>query len=43
MSMIGMREYRYLFKNIGLLTISQFATKFLAFFSTIIYEHFDYD
>lgn len=32
-----MHGYKYLFKNIGLLTISQFGTKFLAFFLVPLY------
>lgn len=32
-----MGKYRYLFKNIGLLTLSQFATKFLSFFLVPLY------
>lgn len=32
-----MGRYKYLFKNIGLLTLSQFATKFLSFFLVPLY------
>lgn len=32
-----MNKYRYLFKNIGLLTLSQFATKLIAFFLVPLY------
>ena len=35
-----MKGYRYLFKNIGLLTISQFGTKLLAFFLVPLYTSF---
>lgn len=34
-----MKEYKYLFKNIGLLSLSQFATKLLAFFLVPLYTN----
>ena len=35
----GKSSYRYLFKNIGLLTLSNFATKFLSFFLVPLYTN----
>ena len=34
-----MNRYRYLFKNIGLLTISNFSSKFLVFFLVPLYTN----
>ena len=38
-----MNKYKYLFKNIGLLTLSSFATKLLSFFLRSFYKELHAD
>ena len=40
MEVYHLKNYKYLLKNIGLLTISQFGTKFLSFFLVPLYTSF---